>query len=244
VEFAENGFSDRSGDEGMSDSVKEQLSACLDGELADQELDLLLKRVGRDAEVRQSIGRYALIGEALRGQAHAPSKQFAERLMAAIDSEPAIDSVPARRSARSFNRFARPLSGLAIAASVAVAVLSIQRIAQPPDSKSIAPAVTVAAAPQSPEPSYVVPATTQDVSFVPATRLTNYVVAHSEYTSPLSRRTLLSGVLSEDDDVSASAASNVQVKVTSDDGASDDGDGSAHAVRSQKDAASSLARKH
>jgi sigma-E factor negative regulatory protein RseA len=222
----------------MSDSVKEQLSACLDGELADQELDLLLKRVGRDAELRQSMGRYALIGEVLRGQAHAPSKQFADRLMAAIDSEPAIDAAPRRRSARAFGRFARPLSGFAIAASVAVAVLSIQRIAQPP-SESVAPAAIVAAAPTSPEPSYVVPATTQDVSFVPATRLTNYVVAHSEYTSPLSRRTLLSGVLSEDDDVSASPASNIQVKVTT-----EQSDESSEHASSQKDVASNPARKH
>jgi len=34
---------------------------------------------------------------------------------------------------------------------------------------------------------------------VPATRLTNYVVAHSEYSSPLARRSVLTGVLAEDD---------------------------------------------
>jgi len=203
----------------MSDSVKEQLSACLDGESADQEMDLLLKRVSRDAELRQSLGRYALIGEALRGQVQPPSKQFADRLMAIIESEPTLEAIPARRrSAASINRFVRPLSGIAIAASVAIAVLSIQRMAQPPAAQSLAPAATVAAAPSAPEPSYVVPATTQDVSFVPATRLTNYVVAHSEYTSPLSRRTLLSGVLSEDDDAAADQPSDIRVKVSSEHG--------------------------
>jgi sigma-E factor negative regulatory protein RseA len=216
VEFADKVFI-RSGDEGMSDSIKEQLSACLDGELADQEMDLLLKRVGRDAELRQSMGRYALIGEALRGQVQAPSRQFAETLMARIESEPQIQSAPTRRSARSFERIARPLSGVAIAASVAIAVLSIQRIAQPPAEKATAPAV-VAAVPASSEPSYVVPVTTQDLSFVPATRLTNYVVAHSEFTSPLSRRTLLSGVLSEDDDEAVENPDDVKVKVTTEKG--------------------------
>jgi sigma-E factor negative regulatory protein RseA len=216
VEFAQNVFGDRSGDEGMSDSVKEQLSACLDGELADQEMDLLLKRVSRDAELRQSLGRYAVIGEALRGQVRTPTKDFSDRLMASIESEPAIEPVRERRSAVSRNKFVRPLSGIAIAASVAIAVLSIQRIAQPPAAESVAPAAAmVAATPSSPEPSYVVPVTTQDVSFVPATRLTNYVVAHSEYTSPLSRRTLLSGVLSEDDEAASDQSSNIQVKVTS-----------------------------
>jgi len=212
VEFAQNVFGDRSGEEGMSDSVNEQLSACLDGELADQEMDLLLKRVGRDAELRQSMSRYALIGEALRGQAQAPSKQFADGIMASINSEPALHATPMRGSVK---RFLRPLSGIAIAASVALGVLSIQRIAQSPTEQSVVPAATVAATSSSPEPSYVVPASSQDVSFVPATRLTNYVVAHSEYTSPLSRRTLLSGVLSEDDEAASDQPSNVQVKVTS-----------------------------
>jgi sigma-E factor negative regulatory protein RseA len=220
VEFAENGFGDRNGDEGMSDSVKEQLSACLDGELADHELDLLLKRVGRDAELRESIGRYALIGEALRGRVQAPSAQFASTLMARIGSEPVPGAAESSvRIQKNLNRYLRPLSGVAIAASVAIAVLSIQRMSsQSPATQELAPAAVVAEAPNTPQPSYVVPVTSQDVSFVPATRLTNYVVAHSEYTSPLSRRTLLSGVLSEDDDVLNEEPQNVQVKVTSQNG--------------------------
>ena len=69
------------------------------------------------------------------------------------------------------------------------------------------------------EPSYTVPTTTgQPSAFVPAARLTNYVVAHSEYSSPLGRRTVLSGVLSEDDLVSADEpaedASTVETRVT------------------------------
>lgn len=52
----------------MTDPVKEQLSACLDGELPEGELDLLLKRLERDPHLRRSIGNYALVGEALRSQ--------------------------------------------------------------------------------------------------------------------------------------------------------------------------------
>jgi len=44
-----------------------------------------------------------------------------------------------------------------------------------------------------------VPTNTSQSAFVPATRLTNYVVAHSEYSSPLARRSVLTGVLAEDD---------------------------------------------
>lgn len=35
----------------MTDPVKEQLSACLDGELPEAELDLLLKQVSRDPQL-------------------------------------------------------------------------------------------------------------------------------------------------------------------------------------------------
>ncbi|HEY8538744.1 MAG TPA: hypothetical protein VIL28_07740, partial [Steroidobacteraceae bacterium] len=47
-------------------------------------------------------------------------------------------------------------------------------------------------------PSYIVPATATS-GFVPAARLTNYVVVHSEYSTPLGRRSVLSGVLAEED---------------------------------------------
>ena len=51
----------------MSEQIREQVSAFLDGELPSSETELLLKRLTRDPELRQSFGRYALIGEALRG---------------------------------------------------------------------------------------------------------------------------------------------------------------------------------
>ncbi len=51
----------------MSEQIREQVSAFLDGELPSSETELLLKRLTRDAELRESFGRYALVGEALRG---------------------------------------------------------------------------------------------------------------------------------------------------------------------------------
>ena len=66
-------------------------------------------------------------------------------------------------------------------------------------------------------PSYTVP-TNVDASagsaFIPAARLTNYVVAHSEYSSPLGRRTVLSGVLSDDDDDNDSIDQNDEIEVS------------------------------
>jgi hypothetical protein len=51
-------------------------------------------------------------------------------------------------------------------------------------------------------PSYIVPQR-EATAIIPATRLTNYVVAHSEYATPLGRRTVLNGVLAEEEDESS-----------------------------------------
>jgi sigma-E factor negative regulatory protein RseA len=184
----------------MVDSVKEQVSACLDGELPERELPLLSKRLGHDAELKGTLTRYALISETLRtGEAVRPSKDFAEAVMARIASEPA--SQPARFSPRTLQRL-RPAAGIAVAATVAaLAVFSVQQSGLIPpssevvadNSRALAPATVVEETDR-----YVVPSMPSTSSaFVPATRLTNYVVAHSEYSSPLGRRSVLSGVLAE-----------------------------------------------
>jgi sigma-E factor negative regulatory protein RseA len=190
----------------MSD-VKEQLSACLDGELPRAELALLVKRAGRDAELRDAIGRYALIGEALRNDKPAvASRGFAEGVMAAISAEPAR---PASLAPAALLRRLRPVAGVAVAAGVAaVAILSIQRVGAPDPSGSAQLAADTSAVTSSQnlssgiDPSYVVPgpsSTPAPAFAIPAARLTNYVVAHSEYSSPLGRRSVLTGVLADDD---------------------------------------------
>ena len=55
----------------MSEQIREQVSAFLDGELPNSESELLLKRLTRDGVLRESFGRYALIGEAIRGASRA-----------------------------------------------------------------------------------------------------------------------------------------------------------------------------
>jgi sigma-E factor negative regulatory protein RseA len=183
----------------MTDPVKEQLSACLDGELPEAELGLLLKQLQRDPQLRQSMGSYSLIGEAMRGPgAVRASSGFADRIAAAIAEEP-IANAPARK-VTAVPRWVRPAAGFAVAAGVAaVAVVSLQpatiQTQQVAGTQSMATTIETA-------DSYTVPTNVEGTgsAFIPAARLTNYVVAHSEYSSPLGRRTVLSGVLSEDDD--------------------------------------------
>jgi sigma-E factor negative regulatory protein RseA len=178
----------------MTDALNEQLSACLDGELPPAELDLLLKRLERDPELRQTLGRYTAVGEAMRQPRPAiASSSFAEKVMAAVDQEPAV----ARRRVRIppvLLRSLRPVAGIGVAATVAaIAIFSVQQAGVAPGP------VASNQASSAPAASYIVPTNTTQSAFVPATRLTNYVVAHSEYSSPLARRSMLTGVLAEDD---------------------------------------------
>ena len=190
----------------MTDAVNEQLSACLDGELPPAELDLLLKRLERNPELRAALGRYTAIGEALReARPVVASRSFADKVLAAVEQEPAA----ARRRVRippALIRGLRPVAGIGVAATVAaVAIFAVQRAGVAPGpvaANQLAAAPTSIVAQNDDEAaSYIVPTpgSTSQSAFVPATRLTNYVVAHSEYSSPLARRSVLTGVLAEDD---------------------------------------------
>ena len=185
----------------MVDSVKEQISACLDGELPERELPLLSKRLGHDAEFKATLTRYALISETLRtGEAVHLPEDFAATVMARIANEPASQPVK-RFSPRMLQRL-RPAAGIAVAATVAaLAVFSVQQSGLIPPSSEVVADTSTALAPATVSEEtdrYVVPSMPSTSSaFIPATRLTNYVVAHSEYSSPLGRRSVLSGVLAE-----------------------------------------------
>src|SRR5258708_14081635 len=131
----------------MSEQIREEVSAVLDGELANTETELLLKRLTRDGELRESFGRYALIGEALRGAgSQFLTRGFAARVNLAIDGEPAQAAGP--HPARSA-RWWRPLAGVTVAAGVAtVAIVALQQRAISPDLRASAPsAVQNTAAP-------------------------------------------------------------------------------------------------
>jgi sigma-E factor negative regulatory protein RseA len=195
----------------MSEQIREQVSAFLDGELPDSETELLLKRLTRAGELRESFGRYALIGEAIRGASLSlMTKGFAGRVNLAIDGEP----VPANGQVLPIRapRWWRPFAGAAVAAGVAaVAVVAFHQRADEPVSRAAAPVQRTAttllaqtsAAPQITREaiSYTVPAAppTATAALGPA-RLTNYVLAHSRYSSVLGQRGVLTDLLIEADE--------------------------------------------
>src|ERR1700736_2736899 len=194
----------------MSEQIREQVSAFLDGELPNSETELLLKRLTRDGELRESFGRYALIGEAIRGTSRGVlTRGFSGRVNLAIDGEliPANEHVPHFRGPRWW----RPLAGAAVAAGVAaVAVVALQQRAVAPTlhldaplaARIAAPAQNGGVGPVAREAiSYTVPATSPaaPAAIAPA-RLTNYVFAHSRYSSGLALRGVMADLLIEGDE--------------------------------------------
>jgi len=119
----------------MSEQIREQISAFLDGELPDNETELLLKRLTRDPELREFFGRYALIAEVVRDPKTRPlSRDFTQRVNRVIDGEPVIE-VKVNSVSRA-RHWWRPIAGAAVAAGVAaIAVVALER------RTDIAPAV-------------------------------------------------------------------------------------------------------
>ena len=116
-------------------------------------------------------------------------------------------------------RFARPVFGVGIAAGVAAASILWLRAQESPEilaanaipqTVTLAPEATGTVAVNAPvaitervvsngEPErYTTPVPSSSTSIAPPARLANYVVAHSEYSSPLTRRMALLGLVASD----------------------------------------------
>jgi sigma-E factor negative regulatory protein RseA len=190
----------------MSEQIREQVSAFLDGELPNSETELLLKRLTRDGVLRESFGRYALIGEAIRGASRAYLTQgFAGRVNLAIDGEP-ISAGGQVVAQNRMPRWWRGFAGTAVAAGVAaVAVVAFHQRADAPGLRPTGPltAQTTLPVPSAAAPreaiSYTVPAAPAASSVAAPARLTNYVFAHSRYSSGLDQRGVMADLLIEAD---------------------------------------------
>ena len=179
----------------MTDQIREQISALLDGELAKDELGLLVRRMERDAELRHAFGNYVLIGEALRAPGSiTASRGFAARVEAALDETPArVEPVDPLQAPRPW-RWARPAIASAVAASLAVAGVLLLRLDSQVDEPvaDTADRVESATFVDAPQSSAATPTLEQ------SQRLAGYLVAHSQFSSPLGRRAVLMNVLADD----------------------------------------------
>ncbi len=122
----------------MTDAINMQLSAFVDGELSDAESELLIRRIGRDPELRATVAEYHAIGRIMRAEGEPAGM---EGLLAAVREGIEADDLPADvvPHAESSNSLLRPLTGFAVAASVAlVGVIAVSQFspAVAPDPSS------------------------------------------------------------------------------------------------------------
>jgi sigma-E factor negative regulatory protein RseA len=190
----------------MTDRIREQMSALLDGELPQDEVGLLVRRLERDEQLRRAFGNYVLAGEALRSPGGPlASTGFAARVAAAIDEGKAEvrDSTPARPYS---TRWARPALATAVAASAAlVAVLLVRPGSQ--EAGGIARTTMERA-----RVGFESLPMAQVASPTPARsqRLAGYLMAHSQFASPIGRRNVWSSVLASDPGITRVAYETVE----------------------------------
>lgn len=103
----------------MSEHIRESLSALMDGEANELEIERLLKQSGNE-QLRGAWVRYHQVREVLGSRSSAyHSMDISKAVMSALEHEPAAVS----RSALNWQSMLRPLASFAVAASVFSAVL-------------------------------------------------------------------------------------------------------------------------
>lgn len=114
----------------MTEKMRESLSALLDGEANELELERVLSRIGDDDDLRQTWVRYNAVRAVVSGhQLCAMKLDISSQVQQAIAGNRASSADHSAASLK--QRFLRPVASLAIAASVAATVvIGGQQLAQ------------------------------------------------------------------------------------------------------------------
>jgi negative regulator of sigma E activity len=135
----------------MNEALKMQISAFVDGELPENEAELLLRRLSQDAALRQQIAEYLEIGRLLRRDQEVPGMESLRgRISAALGDE----ALPETKSkAVVGSSLMTPASGIAVAATVAaIALVGLSQLTTPAD-QGLQEAVAIDLAPTYTEPT-------------------------------------------------------------------------------------------
>jgi negative regulator of sigma E activity len=107
----------------MNEAIRMQVSAFVDGELPDNEADLLVRRLSQDAGLRQQVSEYLAIGRVMRGEYSVQGGDvLRERVAAELEERPLQEPADAEVTVQP-SRYVRPVAGAAIAATVALAAI-------------------------------------------------------------------------------------------------------------------------
>lgn len=171
----------------MNDALKMQISAFVDGELPDSEAELLTRRFGRDAELRQQVERYLEIGRLMRGERTVRGAGgISARVSAALENEAPL---AATAGGPPGSAWMKPAAGVAIAASVAV--LALMGLRQLDGSETGQPVPTAAIAVDD-GGSYTEPTASEVVPERPGDRLLQFYRSHGQTAGELGTNGILS----------------------------------------------------
>ena len=181
----------------MTDQINDQISAFIDNELSADESALLVRRFERDGDARARAMRYTLIGASLRGELLEPHPSVLRQRISSALSGTTAPAAPKVRD-RWTDRWARPMLGVGIAATVAVVAVgtlrSLNEAASVPSAAT--PPAGIPLQVRSPDTSYVVPSDSdEEQSRTVAPRLANYLMHHGEFASGLTRTSVNSNVV-------------------------------------------------
>ncbi|MFW2404670.1 MAG: sigma-E factor negative regulatory protein [Gammaproteobacteria bacterium] len=168
----------------MTQTLDEQLSSLLDGELPEEQYELLLRRLESEPDLRNRFARYSFIGDVLTdSQVQVDALQIADQVRAEISQsdEGAARQLPSRSAG-----FAPGLFGAGIAAAAAV-IVAINLSPGSNDSSSVRLAGVTPVAVDVPA---VVreEATTPPRANVAPERMTRYLVSHARFENAASRQ--------------------------------------------------------
>lgn len=157
-------------------TMKEELSAFIDGELQGEGLQAHLGRLQTDPGLRKAWDTYHLIGDALRGQI---SPELAARVIARLREEPTV-LAPRPEKRNPIGRVGwYAMSAAASVAAVALVVWTASPGWRAEPQLAGGPAATTAAAP-----------VTTLISIEPHPEVENYLLAHQPY----SHRSAMQGI--------------------------------------------------
>jgi len=159
----------------MNDALKTQISAFVDGELPDNESELLMRRLSQDVALRQQVASYLEIGRLIRQDVEVPGMDgLRDRIAVALGD----DVAPAKEEQRIVgSRYMTPATGVAVAATVAaLALVGLSQLdaSLDPDLDGAVAIVTA--------PAYTEPAVEQALANQPNQQSMEYFRRHDDGT--------------------------------------------------------------
>lgn len=195
----------------MNEALRLQVSAYVDGELPDNETELLMRRLSQDQALRDLVAEYLRIGRLMRRDREVPGiDALRGRLQAALGEQPAETAVPLAAPAK---RFLRPVAGLAVASAVAaVALLGLRQVDVPGGQSG---GEEVAATAVAANPGYTEPQPSEVLSDRPSELLMQYYLSHDATSRDLGANGILTRLvtleLREGEHVQRDSVRNVAV---------------------------------